>query len=77
LRDVTLARAEDEVAREILLRLPTARRNVIELRQQALLRERNFDLDSSRPAAPPTPSAEDAANEGAIGAKTPAQAIMR
>ena len=31
LRDVTLARAEDEVAREIVLRIPTAQRNVNKL----------------------------------------------
>lgn len=59
LRDVTLARAEDEVGREILLRLPTARRNIVELRKEAVLRERNLDLEGGRLAAPPSPAAEE------------------
>lgn len=56
LRDVTLARAEDEVGREIIRRLPTAGRNVVELREQAILIERNFDLTDTRMPRPPRDS---------------------
>lgn len=65
LRDVTLARAEDEVGREIIRRLPTAERNVVKLREQAFLIERNPDLTSTRlPAPPPESTVEDMTREG-------------
>lgn len=36
LRDITLARAENEVGREIVLRLPVAERNVSDFKTEAL-----------------------------------------
>ncbi len=72
LRDVTLARAEDEVGREILLRLPTARRNIVELRHEAMLRERNQDVKSARPAVGPVEETSNAdVSESEIGGPRP------
>ena len=42
LRDITLARAEHEVGREIVLRLPVAERNVSDFKTEAVERERIF-----------------------------------
>jgi hypothetical protein len=39
LRDITLARAENEVGREIVLRLPVAERNVSEFKTEAVYGE--------------------------------------
>jgi hypothetical protein len=39
LRDLTLARAEHEVGREIVLRLPVAERNVSDFKTQAVEQE--------------------------------------
>ena len=36
LRDITLARAENEVGREIVLRLPVAERNVSDFKTEAV-----------------------------------------
>jgi hypothetical protein len=72
LRDVTLARAEDEVGREILLRLPTARRNIMALRRQALLGVRNLDLEKGSPVSPLVPETVETPEEGAVD--TPAAA---
>ncbi len=47
LRDVELARAEWEVVREIMLRLPIATNNVSQLRESAVYRERAMDSDQS------------------------------
>jgi hypothetical protein len=52
LRDVTLARAEDEVAREIVLRIPTARRNLNELESATSLqnqKENDLSLGKNTP----------------------------
>jgi hypothetical protein len=38
-RDITLARAEHEVGREIVLRLPVAERNVSDLKTEAVEQE--------------------------------------
>ena len=39
LRDITLARAENEVGREIVLRLPVAERNVSDFKTEAVYQE--------------------------------------
>ena len=39
LRDITLARAEHEVGREIVLRLPVAERNVSDFKTEAVAQE--------------------------------------
>jgi hypothetical protein len=36
LRDITLARTENEVGREIVLRLPVAQRNVLDFKTEAV-----------------------------------------
>jgi hypothetical protein len=46
LRDIRLARTEDEVGREIVKRLPTAERNVSIQRKDAIDRERSIDGDT-------------------------------
>jgi hypothetical protein len=38
-RDITLARAENEVSREIVLRLPVAERNVSDFKTEAIYQE--------------------------------------
>ena len=48
LRDISLARTEYEVGREIILRLPTAQRNISELQTAAQEETRNLDSSSSR-----------------------------
>jgi hypothetical protein len=47
LRDVTLARAEEEVAREMTLRLPVAQRNLDELQIEAKRRSEEIESSSS------------------------------
>jgi hypothetical protein len=49
-RDVTLARTEYEVGREIVLRLPTAERNIAEFRRTVHFGE---DSASGHPIPPP------------------------
>jgi hypothetical protein len=39
LRDITLARAEDEVGKEMVLRLPVAERNVSDFKTEATVNE--------------------------------------
>ncbi len=56
LRDVVLARAEWEVVREIMLRLPIAKDNVSRLRETAVYEQRAMDsdrADASSMLAPP------------------------
>jgi hypothetical protein len=52
LRDISLARTEYEVGREIVLRLPTAQRNISEFQAAAKKRTRSLASSSSRAAAP-------------------------
>ncbi len=52
LRDISLARTEYEVGREIVLRLPTAQRNISELQTVAQGGTRNLDSSSSRASLP-------------------------
>jgi hypothetical protein len=47
LRDVTLARAEEEVAREMTLRLPVAQRNLEELQIEAKRRSEEIESDNN------------------------------
>jgi hypothetical protein len=47
LRDLRLARAEYEVGREIVMRLPTAQRNVALLQKDAVEKERTMETDAS------------------------------
>jgi putative lipoprotein DUF799 len=49
LRDVTLARAEDEVSREIALRLPVADKSVSDLQMAARAREDEQYVEARRP----------------------------
>jgi hypothetical protein len=49
LRDVTLARAEDEVSREIALRLPVADKTVSDLQMAARAREDEQYVEARRP----------------------------
>jgi hypothetical protein len=51
LRDVTLARAEDEVSREIVLRVPVADKTVIDLQMAARAREDEQYLEARSPRA--------------------------
>lgn len=48
LRDLRLARAEEEVGREIVMRLPTAQRNISAPQRAAIDRERSIDDESER-----------------------------
>lgn len=52
LRDLRLARAEDEVGREIVMRLPTARLNVSDLQRVAVQKERSLDEEGKAPTTP-------------------------
>jgi hypothetical protein len=52
LRDISLARTEYEVGREIVLSLPTAQRNISELQAAAKKGTRGLDSSSRRAAAP-------------------------
>jgi len=56
LRDVTLARAEDEVAREIILRLPISERNVAKLQLAAFERSGKFTAPTDSPAVSAAPA---------------------
>jgi hypothetical protein len=53
LRDIRLARAEYEVGREIVMRLPTARDNILQLRKTAVEKERRLEEEGAGPAGPP------------------------
>jgi hypothetical protein len=53
LRDISLARTEYEVGREIVLRLPTAQRNISEFQAAAKEGTRGLDSSSSRATVPP------------------------
>ena len=53
LRDISLARTEYEVGREIVLRLPTAQRNISELQAAAQEGTRGLDFSSSRATISP------------------------
>ena len=60
LRDLRLARAEYEVGREIVMRLPVANHNISQLENDAVRKERSLDEESEAPAAsrqtvPPDP----------------------
>lgn len=52
LRDLRLARAEYEVGREIVMRLPTARLNVSALQSAAIEKERGLDEESAASTIP-------------------------
>jgi len=52
LRDITLARTEYEVGREIVLRLPRAQRNISELQAVTKEETRGLDSSSSRATSP-------------------------
>jgi hypothetical protein len=52
LRDIKLARAEYEVGREIVMRLPTARLNIAQLQKAAIDKERELDEESAAPTIP-------------------------
>jgi hypothetical protein len=52
LRDLRLARAEYEVGREIVMRLPTARLNISQLQNSAVEKERGLDEESTAPRNP-------------------------
>jgi hypothetical protein len=49
LRDLRLARAEYEVGREIVMRLPTADRNVSQLQKAAVEKESSLDAQGAGP----------------------------
>lgn len=53
LRDLRLARAEYEVGREIVMRLPIARRNIEQLQNAAVEKERSLEDENEASAAPP------------------------
>jgi 5,10-methylenetetrahydrofolate reductase len=53
LRDLKLARAEYEVGREIVMRLPTATLNISQLQNAAVKKERGPDEESEGSIAPP------------------------
>jgi hypothetical protein len=46
LRDIRLARTESEVGREIVMRLPTAQRNIANLQYEAVEKERSVTIES-------------------------------
>jgi hypothetical protein len=52
LRDLRLARAEYEVGREIVMRLPTARLNISQLQKAAVEKERSLEEESAAPTTP-------------------------
>lgn len=52
LRDLRLARAEYEVGREIVMRLPIAKHNIAQLQEAAVEKERSLEDESTPPAAP-------------------------
>jgi hypothetical protein len=52
LRDLRLARTEYEVGREIVMRLPVARRNISDLQKVAIQKERSLDEESEAAANP-------------------------
>ena len=59
LRDLRLARAEYEVGREIVMRLPVANHNIAQLENEAIRKERSPDQESETPIVPrQTPPAE-------------------
>ncbi len=58
LRDVELARAEWEVVREIMLRLPIAKNNVSQLREAAVYEQRAMDSDETDASPLPVPPAQ-------------------
>ena len=49
LRDLKLARAEYEVGREIVMRLPIANQNISQLQNEAVHRERGLDEEAAAP----------------------------
>ena len=52
LRDIRLARAEYEVGREIVMRLPAARGNILQLQKTAVEKERRLEEERGGPAGP-------------------------
>jgi len=52
LRDLRLARAEYEVGREIVMRLPAASHNISQLENEAVQKERSLDEESAAPTTP-------------------------
>ena len=53
LRDLRLARAEYEVGREIIMRLPPASHNIAQLENEAIRKERSLNDESAAPTTPP------------------------
>jgi hypothetical protein len=58
LRDVTLARAEEEVGREIVLRLPRAEHNIATLMADAKPEHSGANAQVAKSASPPLPPAD-------------------
>ncbi len=58
LRDLRLARAEYEVGREIVMRLPIARHNIAHLQNAAVQKERALEEDESSTTNSPTPTTQ-------------------
>jgi hypothetical protein len=52
LRDIRLARAEYEVGREIVMRLPAAKGNILQLQKTAVEKERRLEEERAGPAGP-------------------------
>lgn len=73
-RDVTLARTEYEVGREIVLRLPTAQRNLAEFRAAAREGERGHGSPADRPSLPLQPVRLDIPPGSAPSSATPSAA---
>jgi hypothetical protein len=72
LRDVTLARAEEEVSREVVLRIPVCQQNIARLKQ--LAREREYQVMNDPPSdSPPIKLTNFAGKSGRYGAP----ALMR
>jgi hypothetical protein len=61
LRDLRLARAEYEVGREIVMRLPIASHNIAQLQNTAVEKERSLEDESEAIRIPPRPAQMNAA----------------